>query len=354
MLDVVEDGHDQVVPRDRKTVERSRGGGVEQDVKVAVSRHEGVEVAREQAAGGVRVAARRPFGARPQDREVAVEAHVDVAWDVNLEELKLVAFTSYGIRCRGVEGVHDRDPVAFKTGRLIVARVDEHVLRVTLENKGGVGKSRAAFPHPRLERVPRIASRPLAEVSADPHGVFVDPRDEAARFGPHEAAFAFRHEASGFEIPFARDVGIASPVREAHEEATIGRAFGGTQCVGAVPHPILAFGDVEGVDIDEGFPLGVLGTVGVEGRAAPHTALMLGVCPKVVEEVAPLSDAGNPITRVEDLEDFRFEFSGERIGVEVFFGAGVALANPRELLLTGDVLEPQMRIAHGVSSFPLR
>ena len=81
---------------------------------------------------------------------------------------------------------------------------------------------------------------------------------------------------------------------------------------------------------------------------------MLGVGPEIVEEVAPLSDAGNPITRVENLEDFRFEFSGERIGVEVFFSAGVALAHPRELLLTGDVLEPQMRIAHGVSSFPLR
>ena len=283
-----------------------------------------------------------------------MEAHVDVAWDVNLEELKLVAFASHGIRGRGVEGVHDRDPVALEARGLVVAWVDEHVLRIALENKGGVGKGRASLPDARLERVAGVASRAFAEVGADPHGIVVDPRDEAARFGPHEAALAFRHEAAGLEVPFARDVGIASPVREAHEEAAIGRAFGGTQCVGAVPHPILAFGDVEGVDIDEGFPLGVLGAVGVEGRAAPHTALMLGVGPEIVEEVAPLSDAGNPITRVENLEDFRFEFSGERIGVEVFFSAGVALAHPRELLLTGDVLEPQMRIAHGVSSFPLR
>ena len=139
-------------------------------------------------------------------------------------------------------------------------------------------------------------------------------------------------------------------MRETHEKSAVRFALGGAQCVGTVPHPVLALGFVERIHVDEGFPFGGFGAVRLEGRAAPQAALVLGVGPEVVEVVAALCHRGNAVARVENLENFRFELGGQRIGVELTLGAGVTLAHPRELLFTGDVFEPQMRVAHDHSS----
>ena len=143
---------------------------------------------------------------------------------------------------------------------------------------------------------------------------------------------------------------------EVDQRAPVGLTVGGAQQPRPVPHPVLALGLVEGVDVQQHLPLGLLGAVGVQGGAAPQAALVLGVGPQVVEVPAAVGDGGDAVGGVEDLADVLLEGRGEggvRAGVgdrvELGLGAGVALADPVQGLLARDLLEPGVGVGGSVS-----
>src|SRR5690606_29686876 len=124
------------------------------------------------------------------------------------------------------------------------------------------------------------------EVGVDVDVVAVDPAKATLGFIAEEAAF---DPLLAGQVELAGDVGVGAAARQRDQAALVL----GRQAIGAVPDPVLALGLVEGVEVDDGFPLGVVRAVGLQRGAAPEAALVLRVLPEVVVVVADLADVRN-------------------------------------------------------------
>src|SRR5204863_8451333 len=102
---------------------------------------------------------------------------------------------------------------------------------------------------------------------------------------------------------------------------------------GAMPHPRLAFGLVEYVEVQYRFPLRVRLAVFGERRAPPQAARVVLVLPQVVVEVADLLDARDLRGRIEDGEDVAFELAEFRLARQFRFPVRVLIAVPGDRLV---------------------
>ena len=122
----------------------------------------------------------------------------------------------------------------------------------------------------------------------------------ALRLGKLEAP---RDEGLRFEIVFPDDLGVGAAARQLHEAALVVRLEHGD----AVPHPVLLFGDREGVEIDDRLPRRLGLAVFLEARPSPHSLGVLGIAPEVVEVLPDLPHHRDPVLRIEDRANPRLE-----------------------------------------------
>src|SRR5690606_14877896 len=168
-------------------------------------------------------------------------------------------------------------------------------------------------------------------------GVLVDPVQAALGLGPEEAAL---DPGLALEVELAGDVGVGAAARQRDQAALVGRA----QAVGAVPHPVLALGLVQRVEVEDRFPGGIGLAVLLERGAAPDAALVVTVLPEVVVVPADLLHPGDLGVGVQHLADAGLHGLELGRGGEGGVGPGVLGADPGQLALAGHVLQPLVGI----------
>ncbi|SPZ42206.1 Uncharacterised protein [Rhodococcus wratislaviensis] len=211
------------------------------------------------------------------------------------------------------------------SGSVVVRRADGHVGGLALEDGDRLGERGAAVPALRDPGVAGIGHRAVAEVGPDVHGVRVDPADAGLRLGDVECVVA-ADEFARLEVEFAHHGRVGATAGEGQQ----GTRLLGSQHAGPCPHPVLALTFGEGVDVEQDVPLRVVGAVLLEGGAPPDAALVVAVAPEVVQVLTAHAGVGDPVVRVEHVEDPALE-RGE-LGVLGVLGerAGVALPHPVE------------------------
>ena len=115
--------------------------------------------------------------------------------------------------------------------------------------------------------------------------------------------------------------------------------------VGPGPHPVLAVGAGQLVEVDNDVPSRGVGAVAVQGGAAPESAGVGGVAPEVVEVLTAAAYVGNAAVGVEHFQGFGAH-PLEQFAAQ--FGGGGVIAGPHPIqgALVVDVLQPQIRVLH--------
>jgi hypothetical protein len=195
---------------------------------------------------------------------------------------------------------------------------------------------------PRLDdaRIARAGHRFRAELGGQEHAVAVDPADAGLGFRDDEAA---GDEGFVRQVEFAHHMGVAAAARQRDQGAVAARF----QLDAAGPDPVFVFLARQCIQVEHGFPGGFRLAVLVQRGAAPDAALMAGVAPEVVVEVAVAADPGNPFLRIEDGLQARTQ--RRVIGARRQFGFAVviAFANPAERAFGGDLFQPAVAIVGG-------
>ena len=155
-------------------------------------------------------------------------------------------------------------------------------------------------------------------------------------------------ELLGLEIELARRVGITAARAQADDGPIPLGAGTFVEQGRSVPHPRLGRvrrGRGEGIEVQDGRPLGILGFVRLQTRAPPNSLDVLFVLPEVVIlRVGTVADpirVGYLVLAVQDALDARvgLRLLGIPNGIDALF---VALLNPLQLFLAQHILEPQV------------
>ena len=232
------------------------------------------------------------------------------------------------------------DDGALEAGRAVHRRRDDDVV-------GGPGEHRFGLlewlaPPPPLDdaRVARGGERPLAEVGADQQRVLVFPG--GLRLGLVQLEAAVDEGAGGHvELPHHR--GVRTAGRQADQRALVVGFDDG----GPGPHPVPIVGARQLVDVDDHVPVRLLGAVAVQRGPPPQAPLVGRVPPEVVEVVAAAPHVRDPGVGVEHLQGFGAQLL-EPVAGQFGDRRLVVLVDPRQRLVAGDVLEPQVRIGRVV------
>ena len=236
-----------------------------------------------------------------------------------------------------VEGLLAHDEVAFEVGREVPPGGHAHVVGLAFVDERRGGKRSAAGPLADRPRVSRGGERSGAEIGGHEQAVGIAPRHAALGLRQRETA---RHEGLLFQVELPHHVGISATAGERHEAEPILRLEHG----GAMPDPVFPLLHRERIEVEHGLPGRLRLAVFVERRPPPQPLGVCGIPPDVVEAVADLRDHRNPLLRIEDAADPCLEgLEAVRAG-QRRHACGVATANPFELLLARDVLQPKMRI----------
>ena len=273
----------------------------------------------------------------------------------------------------------DQQPLPVSGHRGVGGRVDPDqvlaadLVTLTVEEVGRAGDARrrskpgvGSYPMPTLTSVTTPENNVLASASGCPRRHRLTMRgypDSVSESGPKSVPTRTvsgvvpggvglrlgQDEPVDDELP-CRHVEFAQHrgVRPGRGQADEGQCEVGFDDLGAGPHPVLAIGFGQGIEIDEHVPGGRLGAVVVQGGALPQAARVVGVPPEVVEVVATAPDVRDAGIRVEDLECLRAHLLGTvrrrvpRASVRCVGG------HPVERGVTADVLQPQVRVfSHG-------
>ena len=232
--------------------------------------------------------------------------------------------------------------MTFEPGSVVVDGSDRDVRRFAGEDGDGVVERGAARPAFRDARVSRFGQRAVpvgcgTEVGADVDVVLVDPTHRRLVLGERESV---GDPGACGEVEFAHHRGVGTAARQRDQHSPII----GAQRRRALPHPVLVLGLGEFVDVDQHVPLGIVGDVGVEGRAAPQAARIGGVAPEVVEVVAAASNVRDAVVGVEGFESLFLDLGEPLRRGQPVDGRGVVLTHPVERGVGGDLLEPQVRV----------
>ncbi|MNS88163.1 hypothetical protein D3C72_1221270 [compost metagenome] len=158
---------------------------------------------------------------------------------------------------------------------------------------GGVGQRVAALEGFDDEGIARLRHRAGTEVGGDQQGVAIQPGQAMLALGDDESAL---DEGLGGQVELAHDHGVLAAVRQVDQAAGLVRR----QAVGALEHPVLALGLGQGVDVQQGLPLGLGGAIAGQGRAAPDPLRVGRVLPEVAKALAEEADAGDAVGGRQD------------------------------------------------------
>ena len=198
-----------------------------------------------------------------------------------------------------------------------------YVLRIAAEYLWRILDRRAALPLAGGEGILALGDRVGAEIAADEQGVGIDPLHAPLAFGQIETIL---HEAAGGNVEFAQFGGVLAAI--AQRDHALGAR--GRQAAHALVHPFAPFGLGERVDVEDGFPLRIVGAVAVERGDAHDPARVGGVLPEVDQAVAGEADPGNAVLGIEDRQRLGLELGEARIARERLVDALVLGADPRE------------------------
>ncbi|MNS39454.1 hypothetical protein D3C72_717360 [compost metagenome] len=187
-------------------------------------------------------------------------------------------------------------------------------------------------------RIARVRQRALAEVARDQQGVLVDPAGAALGFRQVDAAFdkGFRHA-----VELADGHRILAAVRQGQQAV----AFLGRQAGRALVDPVLALGRRQGVDVEDGLPGRGVGAIGVQRRAAPDAAHVLGVLPEVVD-VAVVGEArrGDAVARLDQVQGLLMQGFITRIALQRAQRGRVVGLDPVHGALALDLFQPDIGV----------
>ena len=172
-----------------------------------------------------------------------------------------------------------------------------------------------------------------APVAGYEQGVFIDPGDVLFRVWEDEAV---RDEVAGAEVEFAEGVGVFAAGGEGDEAETVARV----EAVEAFLDPLLVVLSGEGVVVDDGVPVGILGEIAFERGAAKDAANVLGVLPGVVDFADAEVGRGKAGGGFEDFECGFGEGIVVGISVENLGGASIFGVDPGHGARAVDVFEP--------------
>ena len=313
--------------------QRRPWGGGEENMAVAVARHEAFMIDRQERPGRIGLGAGVPVLAQLEEEPLAVDARIRILGLWHLHELAIAELK----HVVGPERLLANVKLALEAGGRILEAGDRHVVIGAFVDELRVGELRSPLPHPNGARIAGGRHRASAEIGADQERVGIAPRHPALRLGKLEAP---RHEGLRLEIVFPDHLGIGTAARQLHKATLVVRLEDGD----TVPNPILFLTLSEGVEIDHRLPSWLRFAVFLEARPPPHPLGVLGIAPEVVEVLPDLSHHRDPVLRVEDRENPFFE---RPEGVVVGKRRGhlrVALLHPLQLLLASDILEPLIGI----------
>ena len=132
-----------------------------------------------------------------------------------------------------------------------------------------------------------------AEVGGDQQGVSVQPFEAMLALGQDEAVLDPQARAG---VELAHHHRILAAVRERDQAA----GLVGRQAVGTLPHPVPALRAGQGIDVEQGFPLGVRRPVGGQSRAAPDALGIARVLPEIADAVAQEAGARDAVGGGQD------------------------------------------------------
>ena len=332
--DVVQGRQQQVVAGGAHAVEGHALCGREQHGEVPVAGQERVQADREQRVLGEGAAAGFPVGAQGQQQVLLEDAlQVGVVGDVQLHHPAV----EDQVGGAGEEGGCQVGEVVATLGLDVGVGADRDVGGLALEHRDRSAHGRAPRPGLDQPRVARLGQRAGAEIGAQPEGVLVLPADPGLGLGHREAAV---DEGLGHGVELAHHRRIAAaPGQGDQAEAGLG-----LQEVGALPHPVLALGRGQGVQVQHRLPDRFGRDVLVQEGAAPQAAHVLGVLPVVVQPGALDADGGDAVAGVVDLQQLGVDRRELRHRLEHGRVLGAALLDPLEGLLALDLLEPEVGV----------
>ncbi|MNQ78590.1 hypothetical protein D3C85_935070 [compost metagenome] len=299
--DVVGDDGDDAVGEDGDVLQRLARAGREDDRRRAVRgdrRHADRRLQRckrqgHQRAGLVVDAAQGPVLFRREDQTPGHDAFDGDAFRQGQLVRLAVGAERPDLRAEGVQraaeqhGLDRAGLVAEDHGRDAIAAVG----LLAAIDLGGVGQRVAALEGFDDEGIARLRHRAGTEVGGDQQGVAVQPGQAMLALGDDEAALSGRHEGLGRQVELAHDHGVLAAVRQVDQAAGLVRR----QAVGALEHPVTALGLGQGVDVQQGLPLGLGGAIAGQGRAAPDPLRVGRVLPEVAKALAEEADAGDAV-----------------------------------------------------------
>ena len=286
-----------------------------------------VEPGGEQRAGGVGGVADRPFGTGADQEPLAVRGGLGVLGHVDPDQL---AAGSAQVLLRAVEVQAAVDEVALEALGRVVVRAGRHVLRLALEHRDRLGQRGAAPPLLHEAGIAGRGQRALAEVRADVDPVLVDPADPALRLRQREAVL---DEGQRLEVELPHDARVRAAPGQVHERAPVA----GPQHGRALPHPALALGRGERVDVEHQLPVGVVRAVLLQRRPPPQAARVCRVLPEVVEVAPAPAYVRDPVVGVEHLADPVAQRGEPLPAGQLRDGLRVALPHPVQGGLVGDL-----------------
>ena len=307
--------------------------GLEYHPQFCCAGEEFVVVGSQQRAGRVVGATGEPVGAQFDQQPVAVHRDGGIRRRVDADELAAAQLVHLVVE--EVDGAAQHRQL--EAWRAVHPRCDDDVGASGAEQRLGILERLSTLPALDQPRVARIRQRALAEVGAEQHRVLVFPADLGLGFGKLEAV---SDELTCAHIEFAHDRGIRAAPRQTDQRPCMVRLDN----VGARPHPVLAVGLGQCVDVDQDIPRRRVGAVAVQRRAPPQTARVGRVAPEVVQILAAppyIRDAGVGVEHLERLSAHRVEPPASQL----LKRRVVASSHPLQRVLAGDVLKPEIRVA---------
>ena len=178
--------------------------------------------------------------------------------------------------------------------------------------------------------------RAFAEIGEDKHLVAIDPPQTTLGLRTLEAV---GHERAGGQIEFASYRGVRAAAGEGDQRSIVV----GPQQATTAPHPVLILLFSQFVQIQQRFPLGIGLAVLIQRGAPPDAALMILVAPEVVVVFAVLAHEGNAFVGVQYGQQVFAELV-ELVVLIALLGDLIALPDPVERLLAGDIFQPKIGV----------
>ena len=241
--DVVDEAHDDVVARGDYPTTRNghRLAGHDQHLEIAAPIHEFLEIDRHERGLGISRVPDLPVGLELDEHlalhhaeEIGIGRYVDVP-ELAVTHVQVIErLEKAGLSVSHVVALVPVPGPVYASGHVgLLAGKD---LRRLLERF-------AALPQTGGARIARICQAAIAEITADPHRVLIDPADPLLGFGDGKSV---HDEGFCLDIEFTDDDRVRAAPRQVEETAAVIRP----QALRALPDPVFVFTLGQQVDVE--------------------------------------------------------------------------------------------------------